>query len=74
MIVYSQWSKLKNRENFTLEASKELEPMIDSSIQESIPLLGNFESLKFFELSIALRKPTRSCTLHSSLDLSHRIV
>lgn len=64
-IVYLQRSKLRNIEKFTLEAPRESKLMIDFTIHEPISISGNPESPKSSYLSIALRKQTRSCILHS---------
>lgn len=60
--MYSQRAKLKNRDNFNLEAPRELESMIDPTMHESIP--SNSESPKSSKLHITTRKPNRSCKIY----------
>lgn len=64
IIIYLRQCELKDREKLTLDAPKESESMIDPNIQKCISTLGNSNSPGSCDLSITLRKPTRSCVLH----------
>lgn len=65
IITYSWRFKLRNRENFTLEAPKESELVVNPIIHHKSTLnSGNFKSLKSLKLPATLRKQTRSCIFH----------
>jgi hypothetical protein len=59
MIVYSRKPKSKDKEKLTLEAPRESEPVIAPDTHELSSTSQDTD-----DLPIALRKQTRSCTLH----------
>lgn len=70
--MYIGRPKLKSRENFTLEAPRGLESVVDPSIYESIPC--NFKSPKSFELPLHLESKLGLVYSILSLDLSHMLL